>query len=78
MTRFYSAAAPALIVNVILWWVYLAQDDRGFPWPIFVTVASIGGVVAAARRDATGPSEDGRQRNRNRDRDRAARRSGRP
>ena len=68
--KFSSVVAPALVANVVVWWIYLAQDDRGFPWPIFVTIASAGGLVATIRRDA--PAAAGRQRNRNR----TARRSG--
>ena len=73
--RLYSVLAPALVVNVICWWVYLAQDDLGFPWPAFVTLGSIGALVAQIQRRqarATVTSgagvATGRNRNRNRQR----------
>ncbi|WP_276968025.1 hypothetical protein [Desertimonas flava] len=74
---FNNALMSALVPNVVVWWIYIAQEDRGFPWPIFVTIASVGGLVAVARRrQAPVPTEGGRSRNRNRDR--SARRSARP
>ena len=57
------ALAPALVANIVVWLIYAAQDDRGFPWPIFVTLASLGGLLAIARRPST-VGADGRQRDR--------------
>lgn len=63
-----AVLVPAVIANVVVWWIYLA-GDRGFPWPLFVTLASVLALAAQYQRIRQGP-DTGRQRNRNRDRNR--------
>lgn len=65
--RLANRLVPILISNVVVWLIYLGADDRGFPWPIFVTLGSIPGAIVLAR-SAQKPGRD-RQRNRNRQRD---------
>jgi len=50
--------------NIVVWLIYLASDERGFPWPIFVTIGSFP-VFFTFTRLANRPERD-RQRNRQR------------
>lgn len=64
--KLVSRLVPIVITNVVVWLVWAGADDPGFPWPLFVTIASIPGALVLAR-SAQQPGRD-RQRNRNRQR----------
>ena len=60
---------PAVVANVVVWWIYLADADRGFPWPAFVTLGSVIALGMQYQRTRLAPGA-GRQRNRDRNRNR--------
>ncbi|MFT4656489.1 MAG: hypothetical protein ACI8V4_000654 [Ilumatobacter sp.] len=64
--KFSNRLAPILIGNIVVWMIFAISDSPGFPWPIFVTLASIPGFLMVLR----GPQGPGRDRNRDRNRNR--------
>lgn len=39
--KFSNRLGQVLALNVIVWLIYLADSNRGYPWPIWVTIGSI-------------------------------------
>jgi hypothetical protein len=62
--KFSSRIVQVVTGNIVVWLIYLASNERGFPWPIFVTIGSIP-VFFTFTRFANRPARD-RQRNRQR------------
>lgn len=62
--KFSNRIVQVVTGNIVVWLIYLAGNERGFPWPIFVTIGSIP-VFFTFTRFANRPARD-RQRNRQR------------
>ena len=62
--KYTDSTFQVVTSNIVVWLIYLASDERGFPWPIFVTIGSIP-VFFTFNRFANRPTRD-RQRIRRR------------